>query len=78
MIGSSPFKRTVEASKVRDAAYSDFDRLDALWIEKNRALGDILIDIQDAGATDQSREAALTRQTCDLVRPSRRRYDHAR
>ena len=66
---------TVEANKTREAAYSDFDshplvveavelagrfeRLDALWAEKNGELGDILSDIQDAGAIDQWRAASL-------------------
>ena len=66
---------TVEADKTRDAAYSDFDRhpqvveaiglaalferLDALWVEKNRALGNILSDIQDAGAIERWRAVSL-------------------
>ena len=66
---------TIEAEKVRQEAYAEFeadplvieakrlldrhDTFDALWLEKNKALLDILIALQDANATDQWREAAI-------------------
>ncbi len=66
---------TIEAEKVRQEAYAEFstdplvieakrlldrhDALDALWVEKNRVILDILIALQDADATDQWREAAM-------------------
>ena len=66
---------TIEAEKVRQEAYAEFstdplvieakrlldqhDTIDALWLEKNKALGGILSVIQDADATDQWREAAI-------------------
>ena len=67
---------TIEANKTREAAYGEFfanslvveaqklsaeyERLDASWLAKNRALGNVLVEIQDAGATDQWRAAVLS------------------
>ncbi len=68
---------TIEAGKTRDDANREFntdplvlkaaliaerhEELDALWIEKNRALGDILVALENAGAIDQWRNATLSR-----------------
>ena len=66
---------TIEAGKTRDTANREFstdslvlkadliakryEELDALWIEKNRALADVLVALEDAGAIDRWRETVL-------------------
>ena len=68
---------TIEAGKTRDTANREFntdplvlkaaliakryEELDAQWVEKNTALADVLIALQDAGAIDRWRDATPSR-----------------